>query len=292
MPPALRWKRGLLLLLLLPALLTGCFQQRGESFQPASSTALPPEPAPASNLSAPESDSAADNSAGAGGLQVIVPAPDSAGQALTTPTALPITVFMQPTRPPVETQPAGGQNAVETLPPGQFITPASPLGPVFETATPPGLQPAESTGLVTPTAFAVEGGADAALAAGSACTYTVRPGDNLYRIAINNNTSLAAMRRANPDLTGEAPILQPGQVLRLPDCLPGSEAAAAPPPTSAPPTVPPVPGQQQVYRVQPGDTLYGIALRFGTTIAALQAANQLPNPNRLSVGQEIIIPAQ
>lgn len=291
MPPALRWKRGLWLLLL-PALLAGCFQQRGESFQPASSTALPPEPAPASGLRAPEGDSAPESdSASAGGLQVIVPAPDSAGQALTTPTALPITVFMQPTRPPVETQPAGGPDAAETPAPGQFITPASPLGPVFETATPPGLQPAESAGLVTPTAFALEGGADTALTSGSACTYTVRPGDNLYRIAVNNNTSLAAMRRANPDLTGEAPILQPGQVLRLPDCLPGGEEAAAPPPPSAPPTVPPVPGQQQVYRVQPGDTLYGIALRFGTTIAALQAANQLPNPNRLNVGQEIIIPA-
>jgi spore germination protein len=57
------------------------------------------------------------------------------------------------------------------------------------------------------------------------------------------------------------------------------------------PTVPAVPGQQQVYRVQPGDTLYAIALRFNTTIAALEAANDLPNPNRLDVGQEIIIPA-
>lgn len=288
--PAFRQWTSSLWLLLLPALLAGCFQQRGETFQPASSTALPPEPASGLDLTPPDSAGPTDDNASPGSLQVIVPMHNNAGQMLTTPTALPITVFMQPVRPPVETQPAGGQQPIETPLPGQFITPASPLGLVFETVAPP-LQPAESSGLVTPTAFNAEISAESAPVSSSACTYTVRPGDNLYRIAVNHNTTLAAMRQANPDLTGQAPILQPGQVLRLPNCPADSSDTVALPSTSAPPTVPPVPGQQQVYRVQPGDTLYGIALRFGTTIAALQEVNRLPNPNRLNVGQEIIIPA-
>lgn len=287
MPVALHGKRGLWLLLL-PALLAGCFQQRGESFQPASSTALPTVAAPTVELTVSDTNDAASTPT----LEIIVPAPDTGAQALSTPTALPITVFMQPTRSQ-ETPPPAGQPPTSTddaAASGQFITPVSPLGPLFESATPPGLQPAETTGLITPTALPL-GGAETGDALPSECTYTVRPGDNLYRIAMGNDTTLAAMRAANPDLTGDAPILQPGQVLRLPGCAGDVAAATTAPAAGTTPTAPAVPGQQQVYRVQPGDTLYAIALRFGTTIAAITAANNLLNPNRLDVGQEIIIPA-
>lgn len=49
-----------------------------------------------------------------------------------------------------------------------------------------------------------------------------------------------------------------------------------------------VSGEQ--YTVKPGDTLDGIATRFGTTVAALVQANHLANPNWLSVGQVLTIP--
>jgi LysM repeat protein len=285
MPVVLHYKRGLWALLL-PALLAGCFQQRGESFQPASSTMLPSDAAPTVEMIVPDNGGAAATPT----LEIIVPGPDSDAQALSTPTALPITVFMQPTRAQETPLPAGltPTEADVTQVQGQFITPVSPLGPVFESATPPGLQPAETTGLVTPTALALDA---AGGLASSDCTYTVQPGDNLYRIALSQDTTLNAMRAANPELTGDAPILQPGQVLRLPDCAGDPAVSTAVPVVIVTPTVPAVPGQQQVYRVQPGDTLYAIALRFNTTIAALEAANDLPNPNRLDVGQEIIIPA-
>lgn len=45
-----------------------------------------------------------------------------------------------------------------------------------------------------------------------------------------------------------------------------------------------------VYTVRPGDTLSEIALRYGVTIEALMAANDLRNPNRIVVGQDLIIP--
>ncbi len=46
----------------------------------------------------------------------------------------------------------------------------------------------------------------------------------------------------------------------------------------------------EIYVIQPGDSLFLIAQRFGTTVAAIQALNQLSNPGRLVVGQAILIP--
>ncbi|MCC7353060.1 MAG: LysM peptidoglycan-binding domain-containing protein [Anaerolineae bacterium] len=44
------------------------------------------------------------------------------------------------------------------------------------------------------------------------------------------------------------------------------------------------------YKVQPGDNLTLIAARFGVTVEAIIAANNLRNPERLQVDQELIIP--
>jgi len=42
--------------------------------------------------------------------------------------------------------------------------------------------------------------------------------------------------------------------------------------------------------VQEGDTLAAIAQRFGTTVAALQQANGIDDPNEIIVGQVLTIP--
>jgi len=42
--------------------------------------------------------------------------------------------------------------------------------------------------------------------------------------------------------------------------------------------------------VQPGDTLFRIALRFGTTVEAIVLANGIVNPQLISVGQKLWIP--
>jgi LysM repeat protein len=76
-----------------------------------------------------------------------------------------------------------------------------------------------------------------------------------------------------------------------PSPAPGSSAPAASastPVASAPAVETPAPSQQ-TYIVQQGDTLNLIAQRFGTTVAAIQAANNLTG-TEINVGQELIIP--
>ena len=44
------------------------------------------------------------------------------------------------------------------------------------------------------------------------------------------------------------------------------------------------------YMVQQGETLWGISKKFGTTVAAIAAANILSFPNQIRAGQKLVIP--
>ncbi|WAA12311.1 glycoside hydrolase family 18 protein [Fervidibacillus halotolerans] len=46
----------------------------------------------------------------------------------------------------------------------------------------------------------------------------------------------------------------------------------------------------QIHVVQPGQSLFGIAQAYSTTVNNLVEANEIPNPNRLVVGQTLVIP--
>ncbi len=48
-------------------------------------------------------------------------------------------------------------------------------------------------------------------------------------------------------------------------------------------------GCGQFYTVRRGDTLYRIAVRHGTTIAALMSLNGITNPNKIIAGQTICL---
>ena len=56
------------------------------------------------------------------------------------------------------------------------------------------------------------------------------------------------------------------------------------------PTVTPTPANTQKYTVQSGDTLSAIAQKFDVSVDDIKALNNLPNPDILSEGQELIIP--
>ncbi len=47
-----------------------------------------------------------------------------------------------------------------------------------------------------------------------------------------------------------------------------------------------------VHVVQPGENLYRIALRYGTSYQELAAANGISDPNRIYVGQRLVIPGE
>ena len=113
--------------------------------------------------------------------------------------------------------------------------------------------------------------------------YTVQAGDYLYRIAVNCGTTVSAIQAAN-GLTGTT--IYVGQQLIIPSGTVTSGAASGGGAAVNPQTVTAPAG---TYSVQSGDTLYGIARKFGISVAALQSANGLKG-NLIRVGQVLKIP--
>ena len=108
-------------------------------------------------------------------------------------------------------------------------------------------------------------------------TYVVQPGDSLTRIAQRFGTTVDAIQRANN--IANPNVIFAGQTL----IIPTGGTTPTPPPTQ--------PGTPTTYVVRAGDTLGGIAQRFGTTVDAIQRANNISNPDRIFAGQTLIIPA-
>jgi murein DD-endopeptidase MepM/ murein hydrolase activator NlpD len=102
--------------------------------------------------------------------------------------------------------------------------------------------------------------------------YTVQPGDTLTRIAARFGTTVEALAEANHLVNPN--LIYVGQVLLIP------ASTASPSPSG------------RVHAVQPGETLYRIALRYGTTVERLMALNGLRNPHRIFVGQLLRIPEE
>ncbi|MDT8307158.1 MAG: LysM peptidoglycan-binding domain-containing protein [Anaerolineae bacterium] len=120
-------------------------------------------------------------------------------------------------------------------------------------------------------------------------TYTVQRGDSLYKIARRFGTTTQALAAAN-NLSNPS-ALQVGQILRLVNAENAPASIATPPPATPAATATPAPvSDGNRYIVQPGDSLYKIALRFDTTVQALAATNQLANTNVLHIGMQLTIP--
>jgi len=119
---------------------------------------------------------------------------------------------------------------------------------------------------------------------------TVSKAIDLRAAAKLMNISLEELRKLNPALRGfSTPVSYPGFELKIP---PGTDVeitekiAALPAVRLKPPSEFP-----NRYKVQSGDTLTQIALHFHTTVAALQAANNITSPKLLKVGSWIQVPA-
>ena len=81
-----------------------------------------------------------------------------------------------------------------------------------------------------------------------------------------------------------------GLQTETPTATPDSTTSPTPSPTPTPAATPTPTPAPQTYTVQPGDTLLGIAERFGITVEDLQGKNDLPDPNNIFVGQKLELP--
>ena len=100
--------------------------------------------------------------------------------------------------------------------------------------------------------------------------YVVKKGDSLWSIAKKYGVTVAALKELN-NLTSNS--LSIGQTLKIP----GNEEGETP-------------SDEYInYQVKVGDTLYGIANKYGVTVNELLNYNNLSSTN-LSIGQVIKIP--
>ncbi len=114
----------------------------------------------------------------------------------------------------------------------------------------------------------------------SSSTYRITPGDTLWLIATRFGLVVARLAQlnsiANPDL------IIAGRDLRL-DSGPAAPIPSAPTDTSTA-------GPPRTHTVVPGDTLSGIAVSFGLRAGVLADANSISDPDRIGVGDELVIP--
>ncbi len=110
-----------------------------------------------------------------------------------------------------------------------------------------------------------------AFAAWCGTSVTVVSGDTLRKIAGRCGTTVSALRLANPEV-GSGNLIYPGQVLLLPGAVLGSD------------------GGYLIYIVARGDTVKGLAARFGSTVESILASNpSITNVNLIYEGQRLTI---
>ena len=106
----------------------------------------------------------------------------------------------------------------------------------------------------------------------------MQPGDTLLGIAERFNITVE-------DLAAHNDILDPnnvfaGQKLELPK--PGERVGSAAGPGAA--------GDQSIYVVRPGDTLFAIAQDIGVSVEDLAEVNEITDPKQLFVGRRLEVP--
>jgi len=126
-----------------------------------------------------------------------------------------------------------------------------------------------------------------------ALVHIVKPGETLTSISKTYGVSIESLAAANqlqtPNITVGQKLTIPANVSEKPAPNTGTKAdppyrESAPKPTMLEKT------QTETYTVQPGDTLFKIALKHGVSVESLSRANNLGAADILRVGQHLTIP--
>jgi len=148
------------------------------------------------------------------------------------------------------------------------------------------------TGRTTSTAAAAGAsgrtGTNGGSAPARARSHTVVSGETFFGIARRYGVTAAQLRAVNPDV--EMDDLKVGDVLRLPAAARDSRAASNP---GRARTQPRASGgsqaQRRTHTVVSGETLFGIARRYGVTVNAIREANEMET-DQVRTGQRLVIP--
>jgi lysozyme len=109
--------------------------------------------------------------------------------------------------------------------------------------------------------------------------HAIAAGDSFESIANKYGVTVRELVSANPQL------LKTGEQLTIPAAVAiPAESGSGSGSTGS------TPAPQRTHTVKSGDTLYALAIRYGTTVAAIASANNLSDPNNIKVGQVLIIP--
>lgn len=114
--------------------------------------------------------------------------------------------------------------------------------------------------------------------------YKVRPGDNLSLIAKRSNTTVAQIRR-DSNIKGD--VIHPGQIIKVrytpngykPDKSSSSKKSGT---------------SQKTHTVTAGQTLSGIAAKYGVSLSSLMKANGISasQATKIRPGRKLVIPAK
>lgn len=117
----------------------------------------------------------------------------------------------------------------------------------------------------------------------SSTTHVVVAGDTIFAIAKKYATTVDKVLAANG--LSRASVIYPGQKLAV------SGTSAAPAASVAPASPPPVTTGGKTHAVTAGDTLFGIAQKYGTTVSKLYSLNGLAAGSIIYPGQKITVSA-
>ena len=109
-------------------------------------------------------------------------------------------------------------------------------------------------------------------------------------LALTSLTLTACGTTAPSSAPPTSPAPSPAGALITPAAGPGSPVISPRPLVSPVGPSPSPTARPEFYIVREGDTLSGIAARFGTTVEALMQANRLADPNQIESGRRLVIP--